>query len=234
MHPGLLGPAAETTLIALLLACVVPSSQGATLPKISAPVLLGGQASLSVDHWRQSATLRVQTFRAQPAPLPEDRQGIAMGECASIVPTTTGEGMVFEAEQVSAMCPGHTLTLEDQHSGASIWRLDPMPEAGLVCTIAIGGVSAQLPPLPAAPALDQDGRKLSWTPTGADEVRLVSLNSIEESGVCRLPDLGSAKLPFSMRRGTLLVTWHSARLTQVNKRPMSLSATAGTWLLDEN
>lgn len=221
-------------MIWLLLACVVPSSQGATPPQISAPVLLGGQASLSVDHWRQHATLRVQTFRVQAASLPEDRQGIAIGECESIVPVSTGEGMVFEAEQVSAMCPGHTLTLQDQHSGGSTWKLDPMPEAGLVCTIAIGGVSAKLPPLPAAPTPEQRGRKLTWAPTGADEVRLVNLGSSDESGVCRLLDQGSAKLPFSMRRGTLLVTWHSARLTEVNKRPMSLSATAGTWLMDPN
>jgi hypothetical protein len=187
-----------------------------------------------VDHWRQHATLRVQTFRVQAAPLPEDRQGIALGECRSIVPVSTGEGMVFEAEQVSAMCPGHTLTLQDQHSGGSTWELDPMPEAGLVCTIAIGGVSAKLPPLPAAPALEQKGRTLTWEPTGADEVRLVNLDFSDESGVCRLLDQGSAKLPMSMRRGTLLVTWHSARLTQINKRPMSLSATAGTWLKDPN
>ena len=155
-----------------------------------------------------------------------------MGDCASIVPVSIGDGMVFEAVEVTPACPGHTLSLQDQHSGGSTWLLSPMPEAGLVCSITIGGVTERLPALPAAPPLEQDGRKLSWSPTGADEVRMVSLNSLDESGVCRLPDTGSAKLPVSMMRGTLLVTWHSARLAQVAKRPMSLSATAGTWIMD--
>ncbi|MFT5585461.1 MAG: hypothetical protein ACI9VR_003053 [Cognaticolwellia sp.] len=155
-----------------------------------------------------------------------------MGECAKIQAQATGEGMVFEVVKVSALCPGHTLTVEDQHSGGTTWLLEPLPKAGLVCTVAIEGVSEKLPPLPESPPLVQNGRTLSWTPGGADEVRLVSLASPDESGVCRLPDLGSAKIPRSMTRGTLLVTWHNARLTEIQKRPMSLSATAGTWLVE--
>ena len=94
---------------------------------MSQPALLGGQASLSVDYWRKRATLRVQTFQVQESALPEDRQGVAMGDCAKIQAKATGEGMVFEAMQVSALCPGHTLSVEDQHSGANSWRLDPCP-----------------------------------------------------------------------------------------------------------
>ncbi len=219
-------------MIVLLLACASPGTQSSTTPGLGQPTLLAGQASLSVDYWRKRATLRVQTFQVQESVLPEDRQGVAMGDCAKIQAKATGEGMVFEAKQVSAMCPGHTLTIEDQHSGATSWRLDPMPQAGLVCTIAIEGVSEKLPPLPNSPAIAQQGRTLSWEPVGADEVRLVSLASQNESGVCRLPDLGSAKLPRSMTRGDILVTWHSARLAEIQKRPMSLSATAGTWLVE--
>lgn len=201
-------------------------------PGLAPPVLLGGQASLSVDHWRDTATLRVQTFRVASSPLPEDRQGISMGHCEKVVPQTSGSGMVFEAEAVHVLCPGHTLSLVDSHSGSSTWVFERRPEPGLVCTLAIGEDSAKLPPLPSVPALEITGRQASWEPVGADEVRLVNLGTTAStSGVCRFADLGEAKLPPWMDRGeTTLATWHSARLTEINKRPMSLSATAGTWL----
>ncbi len=200
-------------------------------PALSAPVLLGGQASLSVDHWRETATLRVRTYQVKASPLPEDRQGIPLGDCARIVPETSGSGMVYEAEKVHALCPGYTLQIIDHHSGSTTWGFDRMPEAGLVCSVAIGEASEKLPPLPELPALQIDGREATWEPSGADEVRLVNLGASESSGVCRLPDVGQAKLPSWMKRGdTTLVTKHNARLTELNKRPMSLSATSGTWL----
>ncbi|MED5371711.1 MAG: hypothetical protein VX899_11890 [Myxococcota bacterium] len=214
-------------MILLLLAtgCVSPSlAQEA--------VTLSGQASLSVDHWRGAATLRIQAFLPAASLLPEERQGIPMDGCRSILPESFGNDLVFRKVPLKAVCAGVDLRETSRSSGLVNYELSAIPPTGTICHVEVGDQVYELPPLPSLGAPQRAGRELTWEPSGADEVRVVTLGSGERSHMCRSSDDGQLRLPRKMRSGTTFVTWHNAQHALRDGQTFALSATVGTWLQD--
>lgn len=208
---------------------------GAALAQPAPPPPLGAQIALTVDHGLPQARLSVATFLPSAGPLPQDRQGIALDQCETLVPVSARDGMVMRDRPSEAECGGQPLPLAAEAPGLRSYYFVGIPEPGLRCSVTLEGVRFALPPLPEAPELEVGRLRLRWIPGGGDELRVVWPRSQSLNTVCRLRDDGNAPAPRDTVHRFGFVTRHLFGLGQAQAPGgpaygVAVSTTAGRWL----
>jgi hypothetical protein len=179
-------------------------------------------------------TSQLIAVRLQPMeiPLPQDRYGVRVGGCQVLPedPITTAGDAQLKAAQITGECGDGPMDNNPRtRPGEYKHKLAAQPAAGTVCSVSLEDAVLKLPPLPETPDVVLDGRDLTWTPTGADEVRVVALT---EAGtlLCRYPDQGTARLPRSPLPGRVYVSRYAYGQGELAGELVPLAATVGITL----
>lgn len=211
----------------LLLACLRP-------PEVApgARVLQSGQISLSADLTLGRTELRIHTFAADLRPLPAERQGVNLGDCATLVPSSAAEGLVLRRAEVSARCDGEALPLQELTAGLMSYTFPGPVPPGLRCEVSVDGQTVALPPLPEAPDLRFGLARAKWTPAGGDEIRVVVPRSAGRSTYCRLPDIGEGPAPRGARSAQSFASRHRLALSEPEPdgSRVAVTVTSGVWM----
>lgn len=202
-----------------------------------APTTLAGQVTLSADHDRDVARLRVVLHEPITAPLPSERQGLAIDSCDTLLPNTAVVGGPATGAEVRAWCGGEELALKQREEILWVHVFPEMPPSGLACRLEIdlgdGPIGVALPPLPAPPDLERRGRQMEWTPMGADEIRVSVPQSQGQTTLCRLADDGKAPAPRGLRLQTGFVTRVEIDVVRLGDARLELTSIGGRWLRED-
>lgn len=199
-----------------------------------AQTVLAGQISLNADTSRERARLRILLHQPIAAPLPSERQGLALDTCATFVPTQFTGGEPLQGVTARAWCAGEELELESM--GKSGWRhsFSGLPDPGLSCRVEVrtGDTTAtfELPPLPAAPDLHRRGRQLTWSAKGADEVRLAVPRTEGRNTLCRLADDGEHRSTEPIQGDLGFATRAELAVGRLGEGRVELVSLSGAWL----
>jgi hypothetical protein len=192
--------------------------------------LLVGQVTLSIDHDRGIARFRVMLHEPVAAPLPSERQGIPLDACETLVPDQRSDyGRVYRQAAVSLDCAGER-PLQQDAPGLWSHAFEQPPAPGTRCTLWLDGQAHALPPVPEPPDLELRAGTLSWTPQGADEVRVSIPRAEGRSTLCRLVDDGLAPAPAHMRGRQAFVTRVELDQVRLEDGRLPMASIAGTWL----
>ena len=193
-------------------------------------LLLGGSVTLSVDETAGRARLRVRTIRPSKGTPPAERHGLALDECATLLPLVPLEGEVLMDAEVQAWCGGQPLGLNTDFPGHAEHLFARPPPPGTVCEVSVNGERITLPALPVAPVVDVVRGRLSWLPADADELRYVIPRTHGESTICRLRDDGDAPAPIGARLHLSFASRVALALPPLGTDArLPVSVIAGTW-----
>lgn len=215
-------------MIALWLLACLPLPEAAP----AEPLLLAGQVSLTTDHTLQRSELRIHTFTPDLRPAPAERQGVPMGECATLVPRSAGEGLVLRRAQVSAACAGQPVALEEVAPGLVAHTFPGMLPTGTSCAVTVDDQEIALPALPPAPDVRFGVARSRWTPVGADELRIVVPRTAGRNTICRLPDTGVGPEPRGARHTLAFASHHRMGLSTPDPSGARVAVTvsSGVWM----
>lgn len=205
-----------------LLACV---------PQVLEPteVRQAGQITLSADATRGTARLRVLVYDNHVGPLPSERQGLALDACATQIPEAASAARVFRDAEVRAWCDGVEIALTEAAPGSWSRALDGAVP-GTRCDVEIDGERLSVPPLPQPPDLEVRATRLTWTPAGADELRVSVPRGDGRSTLCRLRDDGAGPRPRGIGLQTAFVSRVELDAPKTEAGRVPIASIAGVWL----